>query len=641
MVLRRPLILLSVLLAALVTVVVIASPRQPESHVQAGPTDLVLPSVAGLQSALDDVEVSTTFAGPAYSTESVRSPTRDKPQSKLWYQDGLWWGVLFDEATLEFHIWWLDRAANEWLDTGVLVDPRSAARQDVVIDGDGVLIVSGGSQETSTHHALRVLGYRYDPERRIYVLRPGFPAEILPYGTESPNVAIDDSGRAWVTFIFQNHVWITASDPSGSVWSQPVNLPSTHSAVAADQAAIVATADGVAVMWSNQNEDAVYYAEHAEGSALEDWGVTESALAGTLAADDHISLRAVREDGGTRLFAVVKTSLDDAPNPNQQAPQIVLIERTPQGEWRRYLVSRIEDHHTRPIIAIDVEHRELYIFATSPFDGGQVYLKRTSIDHIAFVDGLGQPVLVGDGVPRINNATTARQPLDDESGVVVMAADDDAGGYRFAEIGGEPGPSPLVAVVDSQTILDHTFDGLPVGSGLSAMGWRASGDGAVLRVGDGTAQLSSDRGASARGCMDLASQASGWVDVSARARLLGTPTRDSAILGIRGEGAELSGLRFQPNGAIAAMSGEDRIADVGSWEAGRWYRIAIRVDWTSKRWSFTVTSDDGTAVAGGDDLAWQRAAIVSDQVCSQLAAAGAGAMVELDAVSVQRSLGAP
>lgn len=640
MVLRRPLILLSVLLVGLVTVIVVASPRQPVAGPEA--TASLRPSASTavpVQRVFDDVDVSATFVGPSYSTDVVRAPTRDKPQSKLWFHDGLWWGVLYDEATSEFHIWWLDRTADAWVDTGVFVDSRPYARQDVVTQGDDVLIVSGGSRETSAHHALVALSYRYNSDRRIYELGSGFPAPITSSGTDAPNVAIDVAGRAWVTYIYRNQVWVVTSDEAKSAWSAPLVVPSEHSTVAADQAAITATATGVAVMWSNQNDEAVYFAEHRDGDPLSEWSPTEPALAGTLAADDHISLRALVEDGETRIFAVVKTSLDNAPNPNQQAPQIVLIERTPQGDWRRYLVGRIEDHHTRPILAIDAEQRELYIFATSPFDGGEVYLKRASVDHIVFVDGLGQPVLVGENVPHINNATTARQPLDGDSGVVILAADDTDGAYRFAEIGGARGAAPAGAV-DEQVIFNQTFDGLSPANDILRTGWQPTGDGAQLLVEGGALQLTSTSGASVRGCASVAPQASGWVQVTARARLAGTPTRDAAIVAVRGDGAEFTGLRFQPNGAIAAMSGDDRTGELGLWAPGAWYVITLRVDWPAQSWSFSVVDDTGATVAAMADLAWQRAVPAADEVCAQLPASGVGTIVELDAVTVERSRGA-
>ena len=285
-----------------------------------------------------------------------------------------------------------------------------------------------------------------------------------------------------------------------------------------------------------------------------------------------------------------------------------------------------------------MERRELDVLATSPFDGGQVYLKRASIDNIAFVDGLGQPVLEGENVPHINNATTARQPLDGESGLVILAADDSDGAYRFATVGGSLSATPG-GFASEQAILMQTFDGLAAGSDVAYGGWQATADRGQLDVDGATLQLRSSDATAVRACAPLPPQATGWVEVAARARLVGLPSRDTAIIAVRGDGAELTGLRFQANGVIAAMSGQDRTGELGSWTPGAWYDINVRVDWAQRSWSFSVLNDDGAAVAAATELSWQRAVPVTDEVCTQLPEAGPGAMVELNAVTAERSLG--
>src|SRR3954471_17191538 len=43
--------------------------------------------------------------------------TADKPQSKLWFNDGAWWAVMFNSGASTYHIYrltWPD----QWVDTG-------------------------------------------------------------------------------------------------------------------------------------------------------------------------------------------------------------------------------------------------------------------------------------------------------------------------------------------------------------------------------------------------------------------------------------------------------------------------------------------------------------------------------------------
>jgi hypothetical protein len=45
-------------------------------------------------------------------------------QSKLWFNDGLWWGVLFDRSSEEYHIYRYDWSSHSWNDCGTLFDER-------------------------------------------------------------------------------------------------------------------------------------------------------------------------------------------------------------------------------------------------------------------------------------------------------------------------------------------------------------------------------------------------------------------------------------------------------------------------------------------------------------------------------------
>src|SRR5881628_640338 len=59
-------------------------------------------------------------------------PSGSKPESKLWWNDGIWWASLFDTLSADFHIFKLDLATQTWIDTGVTLDNRSTSRADVL-----------------------------------------------------------------------------------------------------------------------------------------------------------------------------------------------------------------------------------------------------------------------------------------------------------------------------------------------------------------------------------------------------------------------------------------------------------------------------------------------------------------------------
>ncbi len=53
---------------------------------------------------------------------SVSSPTAEKPQSKLWFNDGLWWGSLYNASAGEYRIYRLNWDTQTWSDTGTRID---------------------------------------------------------------------------------------------------------------------------------------------------------------------------------------------------------------------------------------------------------------------------------------------------------------------------------------------------------------------------------------------------------------------------------------------------------------------------------------------------------------------------------------
>jgi hypothetical protein len=53
----------------------------------------------------------------------VQTPSGEKPQSKLWYNDGRWWGDLFNNSDGKYHIYWLNITTQVWVDTNTILDP--------------------------------------------------------------------------------------------------------------------------------------------------------------------------------------------------------------------------------------------------------------------------------------------------------------------------------------------------------------------------------------------------------------------------------------------------------------------------------------------------------------------------------------
>src|SRR4030095_9772170 len=58
-----------------------------------------------------------------FSMSGATAPTGEKPQSKLWCNDGIWWGVMYNKASTSkhFEIYRFNWATDTWTTTGVMV----------------------------------------------------------------------------------------------------------------------------------------------------------------------------------------------------------------------------------------------------------------------------------------------------------------------------------------------------------------------------------------------------------------------------------------------------------------------------------------------------------------------------------------
>src|SRR5215217_8351713 len=119
---------------------------------------------AGATSAASDVG----YRDFSFNATSVVAPTGEKPQSKLWYNDGTWWASMFNRTAEEYHVYRYDRATHTWSDTGTLIDERNSSKADTLWDGKNLYVVSAGESNTNTAHGARILRYSYDRATKRY-----------------------------------------------------------------------------------------------------------------------------------------------------------------------------------------------------------------------------------------------------------------------------------------------------------------------------------------------------------------------------------------------------------------------------------------------------------------------------------------
>ncbi|MEA5456674.1 PKD domain-containing protein [Sinomonas sp. JGH33] len=421
-------------------------------------------------------QAATTYGIPSFTYSGVSNPpTSDKPQSKLWWNDGSWWADLWASGS-GWHIYRLDRGTETWVDTGVLNDPRGSTLADVLWDGSHLYIashvvtVSTNEAPVAAVPGDPALLYRYSYSNGTYTLDSGFPAAISNNSSESMTIDEDSTGAIWATWTqvsgnstsgFTNTVYANYSAPGGAGWATPFVLPVSNPNPSPDDiSGIVAFGKNkLGVMWSDQLAGTVWWAWRTDGTnptASSSWNF-QPALKGQnqALADDHLNLKQLQADSAGRVFAAVKTSLNDTSSDPTLPQLLLLVFRPGTGAFTSSVISTTGDCVTRPQIVLDTTNNLVHEFQTAPstsvtgcpFSGvaGSIYEKTASMDNPVFGSGRGTPVIQDGSSANMNNVTTTKQSVNSSTGIVALASDNVAKRYWFSDRPLGPAPAAPVA----------------------------------------------------------------------------------------------------------------------------------------------------------------------------------------------------
>jgi hypothetical protein len=426
------------------------------------------------------------FRDFSYGT-GVTAPTGQKPQSKLWWTSGgTWWGVLWSTGANSWTIQKFDKATGKWADTGVKVDNRRTAGPDALWDGSTLYIVSA-LKEGSTQTDGRVLVYRFNFNGSTWSSL-GAPVSVTDGKPETLVLDKDSTGTLWLTFTAANAaagktVYVAHTTTSETTWAAPyvLPLPDADNLGTDDISTLVAYGNSggryVGVLYSNQNDETLSFARHPDGAgdAASDWQRIILA-SGPKLPDDHLNIKALIDDPSGRVFAVVKTSLNDKSPKVATDPLIVLYTVTGTSSSSS-TAWRVGDDVTRAILMLDSEHQDVHLFGAAPCcSGGTVYTKSSGYNAPSFATGLGTPFIALASDPKINNVTSAKQTVNSTSGLLVEASDDSTRFYvhNFLTLGGStppPDTTPPETTINSgpsgtvtATAADFTFSASEAGS---------------------------------------------------------------------------------------------------------------------------------------------------------------------------------
>ncbi|HEY3020396.1 MAG TPA: hypothetical protein VGJ32_09390 [Solirubrobacteraceae bacterium] len=405
----------------------------------------VLASTVALAAPARAADVGT--AGPSF--DPTTAPTGQKPQSKLWFNDGVWWGVLYNTTAGGFQIY--RDVDGEWTTTGTSVDSRDNVSVDALWDGTHLNAVSAREGATAAA-GVQYRRFSYDKATQSYTRDVG-PVTLTTYGVEAAVLDRDGAGRLWATWTHDakpDPADLTAVDTKVEVahaaigddasWSAPFVLPRSTTVTGDDISAIVRYAGHVGVMYSNQTTDWNFtWITHADGDPVDQWSAPTAALQGTELSDDHINLKALEGDPAGQVFAAVKTSLNAASD-----PLVELLVLDDAGVWRQHTVFTVADDPTRPQLELDPVRREIHVFATiGPCcTGGRITVKTTSLDNIAFDPGRGMPLMTSALDTHLNNVTTTKQPIDKSMPFLPLLAGDDTTHRYWQNTLALPAPPP-------------------------------------------------------------------------------------------------------------------------------------------------------------------------------------------------------
>ena len=396
--------------------------------------------------------VDAGYRTPLADGVCLNSPTGEKPESKLWFNDGYWWGSLCNSSGQAHRIYRLDLATQDWIETPTVLDNRPGTKGDILWDASSQKlyavyhVFTNSGQATSSNWG-RLYRYSYNASNKSYSLDTGFPVDVTRGKSETLVLDKDSTGTLWVTYVQSGKVMINHSrNGNDADWGVPYVLPVTgaNNTTSDDISSLINFGDRIGVMWSNQSTDTMYFATHLDSEPNDQvWESIDAYNPGGNAADDHINLKSLQADSAGRVFAVTKTSFSTSTQPLIVLLVCSVLPCTNSGDWEAYTVYQERQDDTRPILLIDTDNRNLHVFTTGSGPGGEIRHKVSSMDNIAFPSGEGDIFIKNTGDDDLNNATSTKQNVNRTTGIVVMASSGVNNSYyhNYINLSNEPPPT--------------------------------------------------------------------------------------------------------------------------------------------------------------------------------------------------------
>ncbi|TDL41783.1 hypothetical protein E2R57_00420 [Arthrobacter nitrophenolicus] len=375
--------------------------------------------------------------GPSHAGTGTPTGTK-RANSSLWFNDGAWWGNLWNTTTSDFEIFRFDPATNSWTSTGVLTETRANTHHDVLWDGTTLYVASyrfvNDGLPAEPGFPTNMRRYSYDPGSEKYTLLGS--TQINDSKVELLTIDKDSSGRVWATWQQGNQIYLNVTGTDGATWGTPFAHPSALGNVSVDDTSALIAFDGnkMGLMWSRQIGDAtdgVYWSYHVDGAADSAWTDPVAAVSGQRSGDDHVYLKWLDASAGGKVFAAIKTSNTSA---SQPLIQLLALSGT---TWSAHTIATVSECPNRVIVLLDEHAQKVRTFATYPkpggvlnagvcsTSGGAIYEKSSPLDTISFTTE--KTARIVDADQYVHNVTSTKQNVNSadwgtaNSGLLVLA----------------------------------------------------------------------------------------------------------------------------------------------------------------------------------------------------------------------------
>ncbi len=337
---------------------------------------------------------------------AISGLTAQKPQSKLWHDQGTWWAALPQDDGV-----WLWRYADGRFEPqkapGPLKGSKANSECDAVLHGGKLFILD--FQPKAKERALHALAFSDGAYRPLQ----GYPV-ALPYAGAAATVAcdVDSKGTLWVAYVDEGGQVVVHSFSPES----PASGFSARQVLAAvgpfDIAAVAAFNGHVGVLWCQQKAHRLAFRAHRDGDPADRWGPEEAVADALGVANDHINLAA---DAAGNLWAVTKHQS----GPKMPPIQFSLRRRNASGKWdKAFPVIPPGQNRTRPVVVLDAEKPFAYVVYTDRMvKPWPIMVRKVSLD-----DGkLGEETKVLAAGYDLNNATDCKAMVSEATGLLVLA----------------------------------------------------------------------------------------------------------------------------------------------------------------------------------------------------------------------------